>query len=184
MRRIPYKYRQFLFFLIKLAIVVGAFYFIYQRTIHQHTISLSEFILQVETTITHHHKRLFLLLALTILNWFFEIIKWKTLVTSIKKISLTQAAKQSLGSLTASLFTPNRIGEYGAKAFYFYKNERTKVLLLNLISNSTQMLVTLVFSIPIFFIQRAAASRIWFAVLCPLVNSTVIYLPDQILHQL
>jgi hypothetical protein len=147
MRKINYKYRQFLFFLIKLAIVIGAFYFIYKKTIHNTSISLSEFVLQLEQIFRNNYKAVFILLVLTFLNWFFEILKWQTLVSSIKKISFLQATKQSLGSLTASLFTPNRIGEYGAKALYFNKTDRKKVLLLNLISNVSQMTITLVFGV-------------------------------------
>ena len=52
-----------------------------------------------------------------------------------------------MGSLTASLFTPNRIGEYGVKALYFYKADRKKVMLLNLISNMFQMIVTVLFGV-------------------------------------
>jgi len=110
------------------------------------------------------------LLLFSLFNWVFEIVKWKTLVSFIKKISFLEALKQSLGSLTASLFTPNRIGEYGAKAFYFYKTDRKKVLLLNLIANISQMTVTVLFGIvglifiintyevdlPIFRVRRLA----------------------------
>jgi hypothetical protein len=81
------------------------------------------------------------------LNWFFEILKWKHLVSSLKNTTVLQATKQSLGSHTAALFTPNRIGEYGAKAFYFYKNERKKILLLNLISHVSQMTITIIFGV-------------------------------------
>jgi len=111
---------------VKLSIVLGAFYFIYQKTVHNNVISLSDFILQLENTLFTNKKSMLYLLLFSIINWFFEIIKWKTLVFSIKNISFQEALKQSLGSLTASLFTPNRIGEYGAKAFYFYKTKRKK----------------------------------------------------------
>jgi len=147
LRNISYKYRQFLFFLIKLSIVVGAFYFIYQKTIHNNTISLSDFLIQIEQKLFSNKKAILILFIFTFFNWFFEIIKWKILVSSIKNISIVTSAKQSLGSLTASLFTPNRIGEYGAKAFYFYKKDRKKVLLLNLISNMSQMLITVTFGV-------------------------------------
>ena len=147
MKKISYKYRQFLFFLIKLSIVLGAFYFIFQKTVHNNSISLSEFILQLEKIFTNNYNAVFILLSFTFFNWFFEILKWKSLVEVIKNIPFIEALKQSLGSLTASLFTPNRIGEYGAKAFYFYKDQRKKALLLNLISNVSQMTVTVVFGI-------------------------------------
>ncbi|MET2985982.1 lysylphosphatidylglycerol synthase domain-containing protein [Aureibaculum conchae] len=140
----PNKTKHFFFFLIKLAIVVGAFYFIYNKTIHNDQLSIQDFTNQLEQSVFTSYKSILLLLILTICNWLFEILKWKTLVLSIKKISLYDAFRQSLGSLTASLFTPNRIGEYGAKAFYFKKGNRRKILLLNLLGNISQMSVTVV----------------------------------------
>jgi hypothetical protein len=62
----------------------------------------------------------------------------------LKKISFKKALEQSLASLTASLFTPNRIGEYGAKAMYYIADLRKDILLLNLIGNMLQMGVTLI----------------------------------------
>ena len=145
--KINYKYRQFLFFLIKLSIVVGSFYFIYQKTIHNNAISLTDFVLQIEDVFSANPYVLFSLLVFTFFNWVFEILKWQNLVFIVKKISFITSLKQSLGSLTASLFTPNRIGEYGVKAFYFYKGERKKIILLNVISNFSQMFITIVFGL-------------------------------------
>lgn len=88
-----------------------------------------------------------LLIFLTCLNWILEILKWKALVTTVKKLSFLESAKQSLASLTASLITPNRIGEYGAKAVYYSKIHRPKILLLNFLSNFNQMLVTVIFGL-------------------------------------
>ncbi len=160
------KYRKFLFFLIKLALVVGAFYFIYNKTVHNSSISLNEFVLQLEQIFKNNYKAIFVLFLFTFLNWFFEVIKWKVLVNSIKNISVLEAAKQSLGSLTASLFTPNRIGEYGAKAMCFIKESRKKIVLLNLISNISQMLITVLFGIVglLFFLLN-------FKVDLPILNS-------------
>ncbi len=55
--------------------------------------------------------------------------------------------KQSLASLTVSLATPNRIGEYGAKALFFAASKRKKILLLNFLSGGAQMGVTSFFGI-------------------------------------
>ena len=142
---LPYKTKQFLFFLVKLAIVFGAFYFIYNKTLHNEHVSFQEFILQLETAVFNNSSSIFILFSFTLANWFFEIIKWKTLVSPIKIISFFEALQQSLGSLTASLFTPNRIGEYGAKAIYFQKGNRRKIMLLNLLSNMMQMTTTILF---------------------------------------
>lgn len=85
------------------------------------------------------------LFAMTTLNWTLEVVKWKRLASRIVPISFREALKQSLSSLTVSLITPNRIGEYGAKALYFQGKERSRVLLYNFIGNFTQMGATLLF---------------------------------------
>lgn len=86
---------------------------------------------------------LILFLGLAVLNWLLEILKWKTLASTLKKLSFKKATKQSLAAHTVSLVTPNRIGEYGAKAYFFESEHRKKILLLTLFSNLNQMLVTL-----------------------------------------
>ena len=144
---LPYKTKQFFFVLIKLSIVVGAFYFIYNKLTTNKILDFSVFIDFLSKNNVFSIKNIIFLLFFSFLNWFFEILKWKTLVVSIKKITFLEALKQSLGSLTASLFTPNRIGEYGAKAIYFFKTERKRILLLNLIGNMMQMGITLIFGI-------------------------------------
>jgi uncharacterized membrane protein YbhN (UPF0104 family) len=141
---LPYKTKQFFFILIKLSIVVGAFYFIYNKLINNGTIDFPEFIETLSKNNVFSIKNVCFLLLFTGFNWFLEIIKWRLLVSSIQKITLKNALEQSLGSLTASLFTPNRIGEYGAKAIYFSKTHRKRILLLNLISNLMQMSITVV----------------------------------------
>ena len=80
-------------------------------------------------------------------NWFFEILKWQTLVCTFGRIDFKTALKQSLASLTVSLATPNRIGEYGAKALFFQSRYRKKILLLNFFSGMAQMAVTVFFGL-------------------------------------
>lgn len=138
--QLSYKTKQFFFVLIKLSIVVGAFYFIYKRLTYNNTLVFTEFI-------KFSIKNILFLLFLSIFNWFFEILKWQTLISSIKKITFKSALEQSLGALTASLFTPNRIGEYGAKAIYYQSSFRKHVVLINLISNMIQMGVTTIFGV-------------------------------------
>ncbi len=89
----------------------------------------------------------FVLIVFSGLNWLLEIFKWKYLVSTFQRISFLNATAQSLGSLTASIFTPNRVGEYGAKALYFSKKNTKQVVLLNFIGNSFQMLVTTIFGV-------------------------------------
>lgn len=87
----------------------------------------------------------FTLLSLTLINWLIEVMKWKTLATLIRTVSFWDAMKQSLSSLVVSLITPNRIGEYGAKALYFTSAERSRVVLYNFLGNFSQMSATVSF---------------------------------------
>ncbi|MHA7942833.1 hypothetical protein ACJOV8_007150 [Formosa sp. 3Alg 14/1] len=112
---------------------------------HNDSLSLAEFwtILNSETGFSL--QSLLLITVLSCLNWFFEILKWKYLVSTFKPISLKRATEQTLGAHTASLFTPNRIGDYGAKALYFPSNLRAKIMGLNGLGNFAQMYVTTFF---------------------------------------
>ena len=151
---LPYKTKQFFFVLIKLSIVVGAFYFIYNKLANNQDLDFHDFFQHLNENGVFSLKNISILLLLTIFNWFFEILKWKTLISYITIISFKNALEQSLGALTASLFTPNRIGEYGAKAIYFKSAMRKKVMLLNLISNMMQMTVTVILgSIGLYLMQ-------------------------------
>ncbi len=142
---LPYKTKQFFFVLIKLAIVVGASYYIYERLTNNEELDFRIFVDFLSKNDVFTLKNVCFVLFLTIFNWFFEILKWKKLVSTIKKVSFFEATKQSLSALTASLFTPNRIGEYGAKAIYYTKRFRKRILLLNLMGNVFQMGITLIF---------------------------------------
>jgi len=140
---IPHKAKQFLTFLIKLLIVGGAFYFIWNQLANNDKLDWKQFLELLD------RKKSFwgilFLLSFSFFNRFFEILKWQNLAQVIEKISLSKATEQVLSALTASIFTPNGIGEYGAKALYFEKKEAKKVVFLNLICNGIQMILTIVF---------------------------------------
>jgi hypothetical protein len=153
---IPYKTKQFFFVLIKMSIVVGAFYFIYSKIAENENLQFSEFWSFLKENDTFSAKNIAFLVILSSFNWFFEILKWQYLVKTIKQISFKNALEQSLGGLTASLITPNRIGDYGAKATYYAKQFRKRIVLLNLLGNMAQMTITSIFGVVgfIIFINR------------------------------
>ncbi len=142
---IPHKAKQFLVLAIKLLIVGGAFYFIYQQLAENPKLEWVKFQkLAVEKA---SFWSIAFILFLTFLNRFLEILKWQNLVGFIRKISIGEATKQVLGALTAGLFTPNGIGEYAGKALFFEKIKTKKIIFLNLICNGIQMILTIVFGI-------------------------------------
>ena len=142
---IPYKAKQIFIALLKVSIIISALAFIYIKLFKNNSLSFTSF----STYILDHNvfelKHVCILITLSIFNWYFEVIKWKTLANTVVNTTFKTALEQTLGSLTASLITPNRIGDYGAKALYFSKPNRKKIVILNLIANTAQMLVTTFF---------------------------------------
>lgn len=122
------------------------FGYIYVKLIHSSTLDFGDFIDSFSAK-KASVAVILLFLLLTASNWFFEILKWKTLCGFVEAISFKTALKQSLAALTISLVTPNRIGDYGAKAMFFIPEKRRQILLLNFYSNMAQMLVTCSFGI-------------------------------------
>ncbi|RYJ43287.1 lysylphosphatidylglycerol synthase domain-containing protein [Flavobacterium beibuense] len=133
------KAKQFLTVLVKLLIVGGAFYFIYSRLAGDESPDWLRF----REIFNNNRAYLYasIIIALTFLNRFLEIIKWKNLVSSFKAIPLAQSTAQVLSAMTASLFTPNGIGEYAAKALYFEKVQTKNIIFLNLVCNGIQLII-------------------------------------------
>ena len=145
MLSISHKAKQLLVLLIKLLIVGGAFYFIYDQLTHNDQLNWVLFLEKFNKN--KSVLGIAFLLLLSLMNRFFEILKWQNLVSFIKKISLFEATNQVLSALTAGLFTPNGVGEYAGKALFFEKNQTKNIIFLNLICNGVQVLVSLLFGI-------------------------------------
>lgn len=132
-------------FLLKLLIVVAAFYFIYDQLARNEQLDWEKF-----SQLLDRKKSFFgvlFILLFSVANRFLEILKWQNLVSYINSISIGEATKQVLGALTAGIFTPNGLGEYAGKAMYFNKKQTKKIIFLNLICNGIQMILTILFGI-------------------------------------
>jgi hypothetical protein len=140
---IPHKAKQFGVFIIKLLIVSGAFYFIYNQLANNDQLDWEKFITLVKEK--QSILGILFLLSFSVANRYLEILKWQNLVSFLKPISLGESTKQVLGALTAGIFTPNGLGEYAGKALYFDKKKTKKVIFLNLICNGIQMILTIIF---------------------------------------
>lgn len=131
--------------LAKVAIVGGAFYFIYQQLLQKNELnwdSLKKIVIQEKP-----FGVLFLLLFLIFMNRFLEVLKWHNLAKTLRPLPLMESVQQSLGALTAAIFTPNGIGEYAGLLLYYPKEQSKQVLFLNLIRNGIQMIITVLFGI-------------------------------------
>ncbi len=139
---ISHKSKQLLVHTIKILIVVGAFYFIYNQLANNNKLDWRKFLIIFKKN--QSFLGIIFILFLSFLNRFLEILKWQNLVSFINKITIDEATKQVLASLTAGIFTPNGIGEYAGKALYFQKNQAKQVIFLNLVCNGIQLILTVV----------------------------------------
>lgn len=142
---ISHKTKQFLVFSIKILIVIGAFYFIYNELAHNDKLDWQKFLV-----IFHKNQSIlgiFIIIYLSFQNRFLEILKWQNLIATFRIISIGEASKQVLAALTAGIFTPNGIGEYAGKALYFEKSKTTEIIFLNLVCNGIQLLLSVLFGI-------------------------------------
>lgn len=142
---IPHKAKQFLVLLVKLLIVGGAFYFIYNQLANNDKLDWNKFLILFRKN--QSVLGIAFILLLSVLNRYFEILKWQNLAKVIHEISLSEATKQVLAALTAGIFTPNGVGEYAGKALYYPKSDAKNVIFLNLICNGIQMVLTVIFGI-------------------------------------
>lgn len=127
-----------------------SFYVIYLRfSAEQNTIA------HLKHAIKSNENIIFWLIVVSLFsigNWYFEIIKWKKFVEFLSPITFSQSAKQSLGAQTVAMFTPNRLGEYGAKAVFFNKTERPAVFKLTFFHHLHQLLITIILGLSGFLL--------------------------------
>ncbi|MGE4288735.1 MAG: lysylphosphatidylglycerol synthase domain-containing protein [Salinivirgaceae bacterium] len=83
-------------------------------------------------------------LALAPVNWGLESVKWKLLMAPITHISWKNATGSVLAGVSVSIFTPNRVGEFGGRIFFLDSKHHVKGIGATLVGNLAQMLTTLI----------------------------------------
>lgn len=77
------------------------------------------------------------------LNWLFETLKWRVLIQNFEQHPLWQSYKAILSGVTFSLFTPNRIGEYGGRILLVKPENNWKAVVATLVGSFSQLLALL-----------------------------------------
>ncbi len=87
---------------------------------------------------------LFVAVLLMPLNWLLETLKWKMLVDPIERVPLLKAIRGVMAGVSLSLFTPNRIGEYGGRILVVKPENNAKTVVATLVGSFSQLVVLLV----------------------------------------
>ena len=131
-------------FILKLFIVVLALWFIYQKVFANE--NLSEMYQWFLSTFKEQASwPLVLVLLLMFLNWLLDAVKWKFLIKKEEDVSLWLSIKAVFLGVTVSIFTPNRVGEFGGRVFCLEKANRIKAVLITILGNMGQLLATTIF---------------------------------------
>ena len=129
---------------LKIAIVVFAFWFIYEKLSTNN--DLKEFMLMMQNIPQAEIIGVLTFVCLLmLLNWGLEAVKWKRLVASIENLSLWRAIESVFCGLTWAIFTPNRLGEYGGRVFFLSPKRRIIGVIAMAVGNIGQLVLTNVF---------------------------------------
>ncbi len=97
-----------------------------------------------QNEIAHGQWRLLALaVALMPLNWLAETEKWRGFVARYEYMPRWRALMAVMTGVAFSLFTPNRVGEYGGRILYVQPRNQWRAMVANLVGNFCQFVVLL-----------------------------------------
>ena len=137
MKKRTAKYLNYLF---KLIVVVGLLGLIYKEVGYRDD---ADAIWKIWTTQWQQSNWWWLVLAFILMpvNWLLETYKWKTLLSAFYPIHIYQAFKGILAGVSISLFTPNRVGDYGGRILAVPAKHNWHALLATAIGSYAQLLI-------------------------------------------
>ncbi len=73
-------------------------------------------------------------------NWALETLKWQVLVRRVEEVPFLKAFKGVFLGVSLSVFTPNRIGEYGGRILVVKPENNWKTIVATLVSSFSQQI--------------------------------------------
>jgi len=138
------KYKGIFSNVLKVVIVLFAFWFIYKKLTSNTNLKDFRYVLSgiplVQTICV-----ISLVFFLMLVNWGLEAVKWKRLIWQVEQLTLWRAIESVFCGLTWAVFTPNRIGEYGGRVFFLSPKRRVIGIVAMAVGNIGQMVLTNVF---------------------------------------
>lgn len=131
--------------IVKTLFVVGFVWILYYEVFQRK--HANEIFLMFQTQLLRGWQWYWLVLMLLLLpiNWAAETMKWLPLMRHIEQMSFLKAYKAVLAGVTFSLFTPNRMGEYGGRVLFVQPENAIKAVFANIVGSLVQQYVMLTF---------------------------------------
>ena len=141
-------------FILKITIVGFALYFLYHQ-LSSKSASEDFDLIFIKHTILDKKHIILLAVLMMFFNWLLESMKWKFLIRKIENVSIFTSLRAVFSGITVSVFTPNRVGEYGGRVFCLEKADRIQGVLITVLGSMAQLLTTIFFgSIGILFLNN------------------------------
>jgi len=96
---------------------------------------------------SEHAWMIILAIALMPMCWMLEAKKWKLLMRPALRMSFRRAIGAVLGGVSLSLFTPNRIGEYGGRILFVPAKYNWRAVIATLVGSFAQNLIHITFGL-------------------------------------
>lgn len=130
--------------LIKAAIVVAAYGFLYYQLFHKEKLNNVVEALRNYADDPAVWLALALVALLMVVNWSIEAVKWRYLLKMEEEVGFLKSLKAVFAGITVSIFTPNRVGEYLGRVFILRKANPWRAIFITIIGSYSQLLVTLI----------------------------------------
>lgn len=140
------KKTTYLEWVIKLVVVMLLTYVVYRQVLAEENLAgiWAHFKIQMRSASIYF----FALTCIAIpVNWGFETLKWLQFVRHFEALSFLKAFRAVMSGITLSIFTPNRIGEYGGRILYVSSEHQLKAVVATLCGSFSQLLVLMTFGI-------------------------------------
>jgi uncharacterized membrane protein YbhN (UPF0104 family) len=82
-------------------------------------------------------------IALMLVNWSLEAVKWRLSVKAVQAVSFGKALKAVLSGVSFSVITPNRMGEYLGRVLYMDEGNRLRTISLTVVGSMSQLIITI-----------------------------------------
>jgi len=97
--------------------------------------------------------------ALMLVNWSIETVKWRTAVKRIQNVGFGTAFKAVLSGVSFSVTTPNRVGEYLGRVLYMEEGNRIKAISLTIVGSMSQLLITIIMGLVGLIVLRGPIEK-------------------------
>ena len=134
---VRYKY---LNTILKLIFFIGLSIALYRRVFTNE--DFHEAISILKENLIHGRGYFVMAIILSFFNWSIEAVKWKSLVNRLTEISFKKSVLGVLFGIAFSLFTPNRLGEYGGRVLVL-KDHKIAAIVSTLIGSYSQIVANM-----------------------------------------